>query len=276
MKIIVVGATGLIGTEVIRQALLHKSVTSVVALGRRPTPPPESVPAGPELEKFQSVTLEDFTNYTEHNRPLLTRLFLFFLFRPFRLLAITPTASKTMDFEAVKTVCVDYVMKGFDTLKQLPRPQSGKPLRFVYASGAKAERDQTKKPWILGDYTLMRVSEPFFVKYARPTFFFIDPRKKNTRAASKHSYSTPPRNLAASWIRASCASASSSRPGYITGMLAHAAAGIIGLPLIDIREFGGAAVSAAVHGFDKDTLDNDELIAMGRKELREIGEEPST
>ncbi|PQK09959.1 hypothetical protein BB8028_0002g02830 [Beauveria bassiana] len=249
MKLIVVGATGLIGTEVIRQALLHKSVTSVIALGRRPTPPPESVPAGPELQKFQSVTLEDFTNYTEHVKNQLSGADACIW-----LLAITPTASKTMDFEAVKTVCVDYVMKGFDTLKRLPRPQSGKPLRFVYASGAKAERDQTKKPWILGDYTLMRGR--------------VETQLLDATAESGGVMDT-------CLLRIGLVK-SPERMGYITGMLAHAAAGIIGLPLIEIREIGGAAVSAAVHGFDKDTLDNDELIAMGRKELREIGEEPST
>ncbi len=66
------------------------------------------------------------------------------------------------------------------------------------------------------------------------------------------------------------------RMGLVTGMLASVAGSVIGLPLIDIREIGAAALSAAVHGFDKDTLDNDELIAMGRKELKEIGEEPSS
>ncbi|EJP65845.1 nucleoside-diphosphate-sugar epimerase, putative [Beauveria bassiana ARSEF 2860] len=257
MKLIVVGATGLIGTEVIRQALSHKSVTSVVALGRRPTPPPESVPAGPELEKacqepalrrrrlhlaFNSLHLEPPSPDTNVLPP------------PLRLLAITPTASKRLDFEAVKTVCVDYVMKGFDTLKQLPRPKSGKPLRFVYASGAKAERDQTKKPWILGDYTLMR---------GRVETQLLDATAESGGV------------MEMCLLRIGLVK-SPERMGYITGMLAHAAAGIIGLPLIDIREIGGAAVSAAVHGFDKDTLDNDELIAMGRKELREIGEEPST
>lgn len=72
MKLIVVGATGLIGTEVIRQALSHKSVTSVVALGRRPTPPPKSIPAGPSLEKFQSVTLDDFSHYPDNVKSQLT------------------------------------------------------------------------------------------------------------------------------------------------------------------------------------------------------------
>lgn len=65
MKLIVIGATGLVGTEVVRQALSHKSITSVVALGRRPTPPPNNLASGPALDKFKSVTCEDFSNYSD-------------------------------------------------------------------------------------------------------------------------------------------------------------------------------------------------------------------
>ncbi|OAR02377.1 hypothetical protein LLEC1_02596 [Akanthomyces lecanii] len=249
MKLIVVGATGLIGGEVIRQALSHKSITSVVALGRRPTTPPKSITAAPALEKFQSVTLEDFTNYPDDVKQQLSGADACIW-----LLAITPSASKSMDFEVVKKVCVDYVMKGFDTLKQLPRPEGGKPLRFVYASGAKAERDQTKKPMILGDYTLMR---------GRIETQLLDATKESGGI------------METCLLRLGLVK-SPERMGLVTGMLASVAGGVIGLPLIDIREIGAAAVSAAVHGFDKDTLDNDELIAMGRKELKEIGEEPSS
>ncbi len=88
-----------------------------------------------------------------------------------------------MDFEVVKRVCVDYVMEGFRTLTQLPRPEGDKqPLRFVYASGAKAERDQTKKPMILGDYTLMRVCIPSYMKRPLPLWRSADMRN---RAGSK-------------------------------------------------------------------------------------------
>ncbi len=74
-----------------------------------------------------------------------------------RMLALTPTTSKNVAPEEVRKICMDYTLNGIDTLKQLPRGNEGKPLRFVYASGAKAERDQTKRPWIMGDYTLLRV-----------------------------------------------------------------------------------------------------------------------
>ncbi|ATY62072.1 NAD(P)-binding domain [Cordyceps militaris] len=252
MKLIVVGATGLIGTEVIRQALSHRFITSVVALGRRPTPPPTSIPAGdPALDKFQSVTLPDFSHYPDDVKSQLSGADACIW-----LLAITPTASKTMDWEVVQKVCVDYVMEGFRVLQQLPRPQGGgkKPLRFVYASGAKAERDQTKKPWILGDYTLMR---------GRIETQLLDATKESA-------------GIVETCLLRLGLVTSPERMVFVTGMLANATASIIGLPLIDIREIGAAAVSAAVHGFDKDTLDNDDLIAMGRKELKEMGEEPST
>ena len=36
-----------------------------------------------------------------------------------------------------------------------------RPFRFLYMSGATAQRDQTKKPWLLGEYSLMRASIHF-------------------------------------------------------------------------------------------------------------------
>ena len=75
------------------------------------------------------------------------------------MLAITPTKSKTMDPEEVRKICMDYPVTAINTLKSLARGKEGKPLRFVFASGAKAEPDQSKKLWVLQDYTLMRVSK---------------------------------------------------------------------------------------------------------------------
>lgn len=72
-----------------------------------------------------------------------------------RLIAVTPSKVKTMP--SARKVCLDYTVKGIEAMAQLPRDSAGKPLRFIYTSGAKAQRDQSQKPWILGDYTLMRV-----------------------------------------------------------------------------------------------------------------------
>jgi hypothetical protein len=73
-------------------------------------------------------------------------------------MAVTPNKSATMPWEEVQKICLDYTVNGLETLSKLPRGNEAKPLKFLYISGANAERDQTKKPWVLGGYCLMRVS----------------------------------------------------------------------------------------------------------------------
>lgn len=63
MKIIIAGSTGFVATELIRQALVHPSVTSIVALARRETPLPVDVEA--DTSKFKSVVCSDFENYPD-------------------------------------------------------------------------------------------------------------------------------------------------------------------------------------------------------------------
>jgi uncharacterized protein YbjT (DUF2867 family) len=65
MKLIVAGATGFVATEVIRQALFNRSITSLVALARRPTPLPETIAPDSDTQKFKSVVCDDFSNYSE-------------------------------------------------------------------------------------------------------------------------------------------------------------------------------------------------------------------
>lgn len=75
-----------------------------------------------------------------------------------RLIAVTPSKLRTMPWEDVRKICLDYTVSDIEAIAQLPRGFASKPLRFIYTSGAKSQRDQSRKPWILGDYALMRVS----------------------------------------------------------------------------------------------------------------------
>ena len=58
MKIILTGAMGPVGTEVLRLALSHPKVTEVVALARRPVSVSETAVAS-DKENSKSVVLED-------------------------------------------------------------------------------------------------------------------------------------------------------------------------------------------------------------------------
>jgi len=65
MKLIVAGATGFVGTEVVRQALSHPKITSILALARRPTPVPSNAGPGADPSKLQSVVCDNFENYSD-------------------------------------------------------------------------------------------------------------------------------------------------------------------------------------------------------------------
>jgi len=58
-KIILSGVSGRIGSQVLHQALRNPSVSSVVALSRRP------LPGLAGHSKLETVVLEDFTKYAD-------------------------------------------------------------------------------------------------------------------------------------------------------------------------------------------------------------------
>jgi hypothetical protein len=65
MKLIVAGSTGLVGTEIIRQALSIPAITSIVGLSRRETTVPDNLRPNADLAKLKSVIVSDFENYPE-------------------------------------------------------------------------------------------------------------------------------------------------------------------------------------------------------------------
>lgn len=61
MKLIITGASGYVGSEIIRQCLQSPQVTSVVAVSRKPIPAPDSSVSA----RLKSVVVENYGNYTE-------------------------------------------------------------------------------------------------------------------------------------------------------------------------------------------------------------------
>lgn len=59
MKVIIFGATGFVGQEILRQASALPSVTSVVSVGRR------AVAESSSSSKVKSVVMSDWLKYTD-------------------------------------------------------------------------------------------------------------------------------------------------------------------------------------------------------------------
>ncbi|KAI9699565.1 MAG: hypothetical protein M1820_007063 [Bogoriella megaspora] len=147
MKLVITGATGWVGTEVVRQALRNPAVTSIVALGRNPTSIPKN--SGPNASKLQSVILDDWTSpYPEAVQTAIAGAD-----GCIWCLAVAPSESKEMPFEDVTRVCSEYTLHALSSIAAT----ANVPFRFIYASGVFVERDQSKTNLpFLEDYMLMR------------------------------------------------------------------------------------------------------------------------
>ena len=60
MKVLIVGASGMIGSEALTQALARPDITKVVAFARRPLSDEVS-----KHEKLETVIISDFSNWPE-------------------------------------------------------------------------------------------------------------------------------------------------------------------------------------------------------------------
>ncbi|PFH62641.1 hypothetical protein XA68_12715 [Ophiocordyceps unilateralis] len=236
MKLIVAGGTGFVATEVIRQALSHPAISSVIALSRRETPVPPGSPPG----KFKSVVCSDFDNYPDGvKRELAGSDACIWT------IAVTPAKLFSASWEQTCRICRDYAITGVKTLSQLPRSETGRPFRFIYISGSHAVRDPAKKPWVLGDYCIMRGDiESRVLGYARESQGALQVVVV--------------------------------KPGLIqvpesTGPLMRAlqlfGCTLIGLPQVTIADTAAALLDQAVNGIAQETLDNDEVARIGQKAL---------
>ncbi|KAH6615976.1 hypothetical protein B0J18DRAFT_293665 [Chaetomium sp. MPI-SDFR-AT-0129] len=245
MKLIVAGSSGYVAAEVIRQALSNPAITSVVGLGRRATPEPQNLEPTANVAKFNSVILKDFgaeypddvkKEFAEADACIWT-------------IGLVPNKAMSTSLEEAGKICRDYPVRAVETISKLrqaaPESDAKKtPCRFLYISGSAAERDQTKKPLILGAYLLIRgQAETGVLKAAEASNGTVQ--------------------------------AGISRPGLITansGVVPVLQRGVMATfrqPHVRLSEITATLLHQAVEGVENDTLQNGDLVKIGQKILRQ-------
>ncbi|KAI2615059.1 hypothetical protein GGR54DRAFT_307215 [Hypoxylon sp. NC1633] len=146
MKIIITGATGLVGSEVVRQAIASERITQALVLTRKPLP--EDIP---QSAKVAVVEHKDFAAYPPEIMEQLAGA-------EGCVWAIGGRATQFPDVETARRVHVDYSVaaaKAFiaELAPKLPEPQK---FRFVFCSGKFAEWDQEKPLKWLKDTRLIK------------------------------------------------------------------------------------------------------------------------
>ncbi|TVY45275.1 hypothetical protein LSUB1_G000465 [Lachnellula subtilissima] len=240
MKLIVAGSTGFVATEVIRQALSNPAITSIKALARRPTDVPQNSGPGADVSKLKSVVCDNFEEYPESVKQELAGADACIW-----LIAITPSQISKMTFLEARKICLDYTVKGLETMT----PVASTPFRFLYTSGANSERDATKKPWVLGDFCLMRGEcETAVLDFAAKSQGKVQP------CIAKPGLIDAP-----------------GKTGPLMSVVQMIGRSIIGLPKVQRSEVAATLLHQAVNGIEKETLFNEDLVRIGGTALAGSG-----
>lgn len=167
MKLIVAGATDLLGMEIVRQSLQLREITEVIALTRRPL----QLEKGIGSSKLRIVLIRDYGNYPDSvkaefaradaciwyvtsSTPIFLHDLLLTRLGTHRNVAISPFRVDNFDFAEVKRVCQDCTKLGFEAMYEAG---PARPFRFMYLSTQGTPRDPTERPIIMAEYHLMRV-----------------------------------------------------------------------------------------------------------------------
>ncbi|PQE25739.1 hypothetical protein CJF30_00000443 [Rutstroemia sp. NJR-2017a BBW] len=149
-----------------------------------------------------------------------------------------------MAWDEVRKICLDYTVHGLSIISQLAR-DSTSPFRFMYVSGSASERDQSKKPMFLGDYLLMRGQvETKVLDFAKDSGGAME------ACVAKPGMIDGP-----------------GRQGLIQRAVINAGHSLIRFPKVDVKEVAATLLDQAMNGFEKETLENEDLIRIGQKVL---------
>ncbi|KAH6690277.1 hypothetical protein F5X68DRAFT_259753 [Plectosphaerella plurivora] len=225
MKLIVAGATGFVASEVIRQASRMPEITSIVALARKPVTVDKPDP------KVKSVIIKDYGEFPDDVKKELAGANACIW-----TVAVTPGKSRAMEAADVKRICHDYTATG---LQAMYDSGPAKPFRFLYMSGSNAQRDPAKKPFLLGDYSIMRGGVENLV----------------------HAFAAEHDSVEA------CVA----KPGIMSraGVLVSALNLILNttglVPAASVESVSRAMLKQVVYGFEKEQLENADLVRLGEE-----------
>ncbi|KAF8311140.1 hypothetical protein DL93DRAFT_2061351 [Clavulina sp. PMI_390] len=227
MKIIIAGASGYVGTEVVRQSLQRPNITSIVAITRKPLILPSTVPPE-EASKLQNVVIKDYDQYSPEMREACAGASACIW-----TVAITPSKSLTYEWNEIVRVCQTSPLVGIQAMYEAG---PSIPFRFLYMSGFIVERDQSKPPPVMAKYLLMRVStESRLLAFAKehPGVEF---------SAARPAYIPAPEYL----IRS-----------FIGGIIRWS-----GGKYISRSDVTAVMLDQVVNGFEKDPLEHADLVAI--------------
>ncbi|KAL4924616.1 putative nucleoside-diphosphate-sugar epimerase [Aspergillus undulatus] len=161
MKIIIAGATGYIGQELLSQCLAQNSITAVVALTRRGLPL-----TNPKLRTY-IMEDKDWLSYSDPDLKAELAGSQACLWT----IGLTPSKAGKVDEVTAKRVSVEYPAAAVGAFQRAFLAGDGdgeregdgdgqrkdkRKFRFVYISGAAAERDQNRSLWYWRDYRRLR------------------------------------------------------------------------------------------------------------------------
>ncbi|KAI1495495.1 hypothetical protein F5X99DRAFT_403349 [Biscogniauxia marginata] len=141
MNVIITGATGFVGGEVVHQAIANDRIRHAFVLTRKPLPD--------DISKNGKITVIEHEDFSTYPPDLLQQL----AGAEACIWAIGGRASQFPDVETARKVSVDFTIaaaKAF--LAELaPQPPDGKKFRFVFCSGKLAEWDDEKHLRFMSD-----------------------------------------------------------------------------------------------------------------------------
>ncbi|KAJ2905282.1 hypothetical protein MKZ38_005795 [Zalerion maritima] len=230
MKLIVAGATGLVGSEIIKESLRISEITSVIALARQPVKLHQNCNDGASASKLKSVLVRDYGEYSDEAKAEFADADACIW-----TVAVTPFRASNLAFAEVTRVCQTCTIAGFEAMYEAG---PARPFRFVYFSADGTPRDLSKKPRIMGDYQIMRGETEHMV---------LDLPKKYDGVEVCIAQPGVVTN-STTWSRAVVASVFRAT-NTVTRVF----------PNVSRTQLAAAVLNQAIRGFEKETLSNTDL-----------------